>query len=67
MAKPKPNTFSVGFFIKQWLEVEIAASTLEEALAAGRKLSIGNVFEMNYQCTDSSIKVIQAYDPDFEI
>lgn len=67
MAKPKTSTFSVGFFIKQWLEVEIAASTLEEAIAVWRKLTIDSVLDMNSQCNDSSIKVVQAYDPDFEI
>lgn len=67
MAKHKNTMFTVGFFIKQWLEVEIEASTLEEAIVAGRKFTVANVLALDSQCNDSSINVITAYDQDFEI
>ena len=59
--------FTVGFFLKQWVEATIVAESLEDALAVGRKLTIDDVLSLHVDTNDSSIKVIQAYDPDFEI
>lgn len=67
MAKVKPHKFNVGFFIKQWVEIEVDALTLEDAIKTGRTLGIDDVMDRGPNVNDSSIKVLQAYDPDFEI
>lgn len=67
MAKSVHNKFAVGFFIKQWVEADIIAPTLEDAIKIGRTMQIEEVLRLDTNINDSSIKVIQAYDKDFEI
>lgn len=57
--------FSVGGFVRIWSEVEITAATIDEALTKSKDLKIDDFLAGRYN--DHSVRVINVYDPDFEI
>lgn len=58
---------TVTAVIKTWCDVEVNASTLEEALEMSRKMRASDFIKYKGSCNDDSIKIVQVYDNDFEV
>lgn len=64
--KKGSRKFQIGGIAIVWTNVEVTAKSLEEALELSKSLTCADFLESN-DCNDSQFKVVQVYDPDFDL
>ena len=58
----KRRTFAVGLGIRIWTEIEVEASTYEEALEKARKLELKDIVDFDTPFNDGGMDIISLYD-----